>query len=65
MILDDEAPLDDEDFEAALATAKDGFAIDWPFPDPVMSALEAVLNDPSDANIDAARTAWRASAPSA
>jgi len=58
----DEAPMDEEDFEAALATAKDGFSIDWPFPDPVLTALEAVLNDPSDANIDAARAAWRASA---
>lgn len=65
MMLEDDAPLDDEDFEAALATARDGFAIDWPLPDPVLTALEAVLNDPSDANIDAARAAWRASAPSA
>lgn len=62
MMLDDDAPLDEGDFEAALETAKDGFSIDWAFPDPVLTALEAVLNAPTDANIDAARAAWRASA---
>lgn len=62
MIRDDDAPLDEHDFEDALQTARDGFAIDWGFPDPVEVALEAVVNDPSDANIDAARAAWRASA---
>lgn len=62
MIRDDDAPLDEHDFEDALQTAKDGFSIDWGFPDAVETALGAVLDDPSDANIDAARAAWRASA---
>jgi hypothetical protein len=60
MIDDDDAPLGDQDFEDALATARDGFAIDWAFPDPVMAALEVVLNDPTDANVEAARATWRA-----
>lgn len=64
MILDDDAPMSDSDFEDALATARDGFAVDWPLPDPVLTALADVVQDPSDVNIDTARTAWRTHRPS-